>query len=159
MIDVVKRALPFLLTLMIGVFLGSLFKPVVLYSVRSLDSYGSYGYHRYGCEKKRYNRESYSNEQRFAMNNTSPVILSQPSAAYTDEARENEFEGTVKLSVEFLVSGKIGEIEVIEGQPYGLTEEAIKAARQIRFRPALEDGRYVTTKKLVEYNFALTRTF
>jgi TonB family protein len=161
MMDVVKRALPFLLTLIVGVFLGSLFKPVAqrqLYSVRSFDSYNNYGYHRRECPKQRYNHESYSQSQTYTVN-VSPVILSKPSAAYTDAARENEFEGTVRLRVEFLVNGKVGDINVIEGQPYGLTAEAVKAAKQIRFRPALEDGSYVTKTEIVEYSFRLTREF
>ncbi|MDX6695309.1 MAG: hypothetical protein QOF02_3861, partial [Blastocatellia bacterium] len=38
---------------------------------------------------------------------------------------------------------------------YGLTEKAIAAARQIRFSPAMKDGRAVSQFVQIEYNFNL----
>jgi hypothetical protein len=39
--------------------------------------------------------------------------------------------------------------------PLGLTEKAIAAARQIRFRPAIREGRPVNVVMQLEYNFNL----
>jgi len=41
------------------------------------------------------------------------------------------------------------------GLPYGLTERAIAAARQIKFTPATKDGRPVSMYIQLEYNFNL----
>ena len=59
-------------------------------------------------------------------------IFSKRRADYTDKAREHEIQGTVLLRVTFLASGEIGGIAPVTGLPYGLTEQAIAAAREIK---------------------------
>ena len=86
---------------------------------------------------------------------TGVVITAKPRAPYTDAARQNQFTGTVTLRVTFLASGQIGSISPISGQPYGLTEQAIAAARQIRFEPAKKNGVPQTVTKQVQYSFTL----
>jgi protein TonB len=44
-------------------------------------------------------------------------------------------------------------IEVITGLPNGLSESAIAAARQIKFKPARKDGKPVSVWVEVEYHF------
>jgi TonB family protein len=80
-------------------------------------------------------------------------ILSKPRADYTQPARINEVEGAVRLRVMFLASGEIGEVIPLSGLAYGLTEQAMAAARQIRFEPATRDGIAVSVIKIVEYSF------
>jgi hypothetical protein len=43
----------------------------------------------------------------------------------------------------------------VSGLPYGLTEQAIAAARQMKFEPALKNGVPVTSIKTVEFTFTL----
>jgi protein TonB len=86
---------------------------------------------------------------------TAVVITAKPRAPYTDAARQNQFTGMVTLRVTFLASGQIGSISPISGQPYGLTEQAIAAARQIRFEPAKKNGVPQTVTKQVQYQFTL----
>jgi len=76
-------------------------------------------------------------------------ILTKPKPPYTDEARRNNVQGKVILKVTFLPSGQIGTISTIKGLPNGLTEQAIAAARSIKF----ETGKAVT--KSIEYNFTM----
>lgn len=154
MMDVVKRALPFLLTLLVGVFLGSLFKtattsyqPKFAYVVKQ-ESSGHENRYRYGCRTRSYRSED-----------SAPVITFKPLATYTESARLNEFEGTVRLLVEYRADGTIGDIDVLQGQPYGLTDEAKEAARDIRFKPATRNGEPVTVNKEVEFQFSLTQKF
>ncbi|MGI8639118.1 MAG: energy transducer TonB [Pyrinomonadaceae bacterium] len=80
-------------------------------------------------------------------------FISKPRAGYTDQARTNQIQGTVRLRVTFLPSGQIGSITPVSGLPYGLTEQAIAAARQIRFEPAKKNGVPITSAFVVEYNF------
>jgi TonB family protein len=77
-------------------------------------------------------------------------ITAQPRANYTDAGRQNNVNGVVRLKVTFLASGQIGGISVVSGLPYGLTEQAIAAARNIRFVPG--SG---TISKTIEYRFTL----
>jgi protein TonB len=80
-------------------------------------------------------------------------ISSQPKPAYTEEARKNQIQGVVVLRVVLKSDGTIGNVSVISGLPYGLTEQAIAAARNIRFTPAQKDAVPVTVSMQVEYVF------
>ncbi|HZG52047.1 MAG TPA: energy transducer TonB [Pyrinomonadaceae bacterium] len=84
------------------------------------------------------------------------VVKSKPNPGYPSEARGYGVEGKVKLRIILGAGGKVdGPVEVLEGLPYGLTEEAIKAARRIRFEPARKDGRPVSQYVIVVYHFHL----
>ena len=86
---------------------------------------------------------------------TAMRIISKPRASYTDAARQNNVQGTVTLKVTFLASGQIGSISPVSGLPYGLTEQAIAAARGIRFEPQMVDGVAKTVTKSVQYSFTI----
>jgi len=82
-------------------------------------------------------------------------IISKPKATFTNEARQANFTGTVMLRVTFNANGSIGGVSALKGAPYGLTEQAIAAAHNIRFEPAKVNGVPVTVTKSVEYSFTL----
>lgn len=80
-------------------------------------------------------------------------IISKPRPNYTDPARQNQVSGVVRLKVTFLASGSIGSVTALNTLPYGLTEQAIAAAKQIRFEPAKSNGAPTTVTKTIEYTF------
>ncbi|HEV2884952.1 MAG TPA: energy transducer TonB [Pyrinomonadaceae bacterium] len=82
-------------------------------------------------------------------------VLSKPEPQYTEEARKNQVTGTVVLRAVFTSGGQVTSIRAVSGLPYGLTERAIAAARQIKFVPATKDGRQVSMYIQLEYNFNL----
>jgi TonB family protein len=82
-------------------------------------------------------------------------ILSKPKPGYTDAARQNNVTGVVRLKVTFSANGSIAGITPISGLPYGLTEQAIAAARGIRFEPKKIDGVPQTVSKTVEFSFTI----
>lgn len=82
-------------------------------------------------------------------------VLSKPEPQYTEEARKNQVTGTVVLRAIFTSGGQVSNIRAVSGLPFGLTERAIAAARQIRFTPATKDGRPVSMYIQLEYNFNL----
>ena len=85
---------------------------------------------------------------------TAPLrLLFKPKASYTEVARTNNVQGTVRLKVTFLSSGQIGRIVPITSLPDGLTDQAMAAARQIRFEPKRVNGVPKTTVLLVDYTF------
>jgi TonB family protein len=63
--------------------------------------------------------------------------------------------GTVELRAVFAADGTVKHILITEGLPYGLTEAAVTAARQIKFQPATKEGRNVSVYIQLEYNFNL----
>lgn len=82
-------------------------------------------------------------------------ITFKPRANYTDPARQNQVQGTVRVRVTLLASGQVGGVSAVNNLPYGLTEQALAAARQIRFEPAKRNGVPTTSQVTVEYNFTL----
>jgi TonB family protein len=75
--------------------------------------------------------------------------------AYTEEARQHQTEGVVVLKCVFSANGTITNISTVKGLPYGLTERAIAAARQLKFIPAMKDGQFVSQWMTVEFHFNL----
>jgi hypothetical protein len=55
----------------------------------------------------------------------------------------------------FASDGELKHILIIRALGYGLTTQAIKAARLIKFEPAMKDGRPVSMYMRLEYNFNL----
>ena len=82
-------------------------------------------------------------------------LLLKPEPQYTEEARRNQIEGTVVLRVVFASSGEVVQIRAVRQLPFGLTERAIAAARQIKFAPAIKSGHPVSVYMQLEYNFNL----
>jgi TonB family protein len=84
-----------------------------------------------------------------------PRLLFKPEPQYTEEARHNQLSGTVMLRVVFSSAGEVDQIRAVQTLPFGLTEKAIAAARQIKFVPATKNGRPVSVHMQLEYNFNL----
>src|SRR4029079_8167763 len=60
----------------------------------------------------------------------------------------------VTLKVTFLATGRIGDVTSITKLPYGLTEQAVGAARLIKFEPRKINGVPASTVSIVLYNFS-----
>lgn len=82
-------------------------------------------------------------------------LLAKPDPTYTKEALDNKVEGTVILRAVFSRTGRVENIKVRQGLPYGLTVQAIEAARKIEFVPAMKDGKAVSMLIQLEYYFSL----
>src|SRR5215218_6150002 len=86
---------------------------------------------------------------------TKARLISKPEPEYTEDGRKNQITGTVVLKVVFSSNGSVQNIRTVSGLPYGLTERAIAAARNIKFVPATKDGHQVSMWMQLEYNFNL----
>ena len=82
-----------------------------------------------------------------------PRILAKPDPRYTEEARRSRVSGQVVVGVVLCATGKVADVEVIKGLPAGLSEEAVRAARRIRFEPGRKDGEDVSVRVRVVYTF------
>lgn len=85
------------------------------------------------------------------------IITSKPKPIYTDSARQNNVQGTVQVQVILDRSGSVGRIKVVSGSDlgHGLPEQAIAAARKIKFTPAVKDGHPVSVQITLEYYFSI----
>lgn len=84
-----------------------------------------------------------------------PEITSKPTPTYTEEARKLRIEGEVLLEVVFEASGKLHVVRIVRGLGHGLDEAARQAAEQIRFKPALRDGRPADSTAVLHIVFQL----
>ena len=83
-------------------------------------------------------------------------VLYEPNPAYTQEVRLLKMEGDVVLEVVFLASGQLQVTRVVSGLGHGLDEAAMQAAKQIRFRPAKQNGNPVDFPARVRIEFRLS---
>ena len=87
---------------------------------------------------------------------TSVKIISKPRASYPEQKNGTTcVQGSVILRVQFLENGEIGKIAVVSGLPDGFNDKAIEAAKKIKFKPAMNDGKPVTVSKQIQYSFSL----
>jgi TonB family protein len=82
-------------------------------------------------------------------------ITFKPKPDYTDEGRKQKVNGEVRLEVLFKSDGRVHVLRVLQGLGYGLDEQAVKAAEQIKFTPALHEGQPVDSTALVHIIFEL----
>jgi TonB family protein len=82
-------------------------------------------------------------------------ILYKPLPTYTQEARQMHLEGEVLVRVVFGASGNLHVEQVVKGLGHGLDEAALRAAQQIRFRPAWRNGQPYDSTALVHIVFEL----
>jgi TonB family protein len=82
-------------------------------------------------------------------------ILSKPTPVYTQEARSLRIEGEVLLEVVLEASGKLRVVRVVRGLGHGLDDNAVKAAEQIHFKPAVKDGQPTDSTVVVHIIFQI----
>jgi len=83
-------------------------------------------------------------------------VTAKPEPGYTREARRAGVEGGVVLKVLLLANGKLDRVRVVRRLPYGLTENAIRAACEIKFKSAMKAGQPVSQWVTIQYEFRLT---
>jgi len=84
-----------------------------------------------------------------------PEILDKPRPEYTADGRKMKIEGDVRLDVLFLANGTIQMNRVVSGLGHGLDEAAIRAAQQIKFKPAKRQGEPVDYPAVIRIEFRL----
>jgi TonB family protein len=81
------------------------------------------------------------------------TILEKPRPEYTAEGRSLKLEGDVVLDLIFLANGTVHVNQVVSGLGHGLDEAAIRAAQQIKFKPAKQDNQPVDFPARVRITF------
>jgi TonB family protein len=81
------------------------------------------------------------------------LLLYRPEPGYTESARQKNVSGTVRLRVLLRSDGTAKVLRVVKGLSEGLTEKAIQAAGQVKFKSAERDGRPASSVITLDYNF------
>jgi TonB family protein len=82
-------------------------------------------------------------------------ILSKPTPVYTPEARSMRIEGEVLLEVVLGASGNLRVVRVVRGLGHGLDDNAVRAAQQIQFKPAMRNGQPADSTVVLHIIFQL----
>ncbi len=86
------------------------------------------------------------------------ALTDRTEPKWTREARRIGVQGVVALKLLLLPDGKIDRVRVVRRLPYGLTENAILAACEIKFKPAMKAGQPVAQWAQIEYVFRLAES-
>ncbi|MGE0393345.1 MAG: energy transducer TonB [Vicinamibacterales bacterium] len=86
---------------------------------------------------------------------SAPKLLKIVQPQYTADAMRAKVQGVVVLECIVMPDGTVGEARVKRSLPFGLDDEAIKAARQWRFSPGLRQGEPVPVIIAIELSFSL----
>ncbi len=88
---------------------------------------------------------------------STPVVTHEVKPMYTSEAMRARIQGTVWVECVVRTDGSVGDVEVVRSLDprFGLDEEAIKAAKQWRFRPGVRLGEPVPVRVTIELTFTL----
>jgi len=83
----------------------------------------------------------------------SPSVLTRVDPIFPDAARRAGIEGTVELEVSIDATGKVTDVEVARGLPFGLSESAVDAVRRWTWKPARTASGPVASRKTVRVKF------
>jgi TonB family protein len=88
---------------------------------------------------------------------TLPVVLREVKPQYTSDAMRAKVQGTVLLECVVKSDGSVGDVKVMRSldSTFGLDLEAMKAARNWRFRPGTRQGEPVAVLVTIELTFTL----
>jgi TonB family protein len=86
-----------------------------------------------------------------------PRVEREVKPQYTAEAMRAKVQGTVLLECVVLPDGSVGNVQISKSLDpnFGLDQEAIKAAKQWRFRPGTRQGQPVAVLVTIELTFTL----
>lgn len=84
-----------------------------------------------------------------------PQKINTPQPLYTEEARLGRIQGVVILEAIIDEKGTVQQVKVLKGLPQGLSESAVKTAKQWTFKPATLDGKPVPVYFNLTVRFSL----
>lgn len=85
------------------------------------------------------------------------VIVSMPDPVYHNSGPKLvDLTGTVKVSVVLSSSGRVTNVQLLEGLSKGQNSASLRAARRIAFMPARKDGVPVSQSFVASYGFTVT---
>jgi len=86
-----------------------------------------------------------------------PEVLREIKPQYTADAMRAKIQGTVILECVVMPDGTVGQVSILKSLDpvFGLDQEAIKAAKQWRFRPGRRQGQPVPVLVSIELTFTL----
>ena len=82
-----------------------------------------------------------------------PEFINRVKPEYATEAEMADITATVEAMVVFRANGDVGGVEITRWAGFGLDESAVRAIRQLKFKPATRDGNAINVRAMIRYNF------
>jgi periplasmic protein TonB len=86
---------------------------------------------------------------------SNPTVVYRVEPEYSEEARKARYQGTVVLEAVVRRDGRVDVLHLVRSLGFGLDDNAIRALKQWRFRPAMKDGVPVDATLNIEVRFNL----
>jgi TonB family protein len=86
---------------------------------------------------------------------TSPVLIREVKPIYPQAAMDRKVQGTVEVNAVILADGTVGDVTIKKSLDVDLDAEAIRAAKQWKFKPGTKDDKPVPVEVSIELSFAL----
>ena len=86
---------------------------------------------------------------------TPPVLLEKTDPKYPADAKDEKIQGTVKIQAVIDETGKVSEASATESPDPRLSQAAVDAVKQWKFKPAEAAGKPVKAKSTITVNFRL----
>jgi len=87
---------------------------------------------------------------------TQGLLITRVQPEYPKKARKKHVQGTVVLQALISQTGDIKDLKVISGDEL-LVPSAVKAVKQWKYRPYLQQGRPVEVETQITVNYALSQ--
>ncbi len=86
---------------------------------------------------------------------TPPAVVTTVPPQYTPQGRQDKISGNVLLKLVVDTNGNPTNVRVVRSLDPGLDQEALKAVKQYKFKPAIRHGKPVATEVSIEVNFRI----
>lgn len=88
---------------------------------------------------------------------TLPVVIKDVKPTYTKAAKDARIQGVVWVDAVVQADGNVGNVQVTRSldTEFGLDEQAVKAAKEWKFKPGTKDGKPVAVRITLEMTFTL----
>ena len=86
---------------------------------------------------------------------TPPVLLEKIEPKYPADAKSEKIQGSVKIQAVIDAAGKVAEATASESPDPRLSQAAVDAVKQWKFKPAQVAGKAVKAKTTITVNFRL----
>lgn len=88
-----------------------------------------------------------------AQNYRPPIPYNRIRPKYTPQAYLFGVQATVEIEANIAADGSVAAVEIVRWAGYGLEESVIEAVRSMNWRPAERNGKTLSTRVLLRYNF------
>ncbi len=82
-----------------------------------------------------------------------PLFYQRLKPVYTEQAELAGITATVELEAVFREDGTVGQVEIMRWAGFGLDQSAAATVRLLKFKPAERDGKKLSIRAVVRYNF------